>query len=337
MNLKNFLKDRISLMVFYALLLVFVSLVIFLDNFKNKIIYINAVGISLLIFYLAYSYYKSKYYYQGLKEIIENKNADAVVSLPKAPSNEKKVYEKLILKLYEDQNIKLNELHQKEADTVDFINYIVHEIKTPISASKLILENSDLKSKDELIDIMEDEINKIHNYVEQALYYSRADSFSKDYMLNDIFLKDFLSAIIKKQAKIFISKKIKLQLDCLDFWVTSDSKWLFFIIDQILLNGLKYTSSYGTIKIYGTAEKNEKLLVIEDNGMGIKAEDLGRVFDKGFTGSNGRENMSATGIGLYLSRKLALRLGHDISIESTYHEYTKVTIHFPKLSEYYKL
>ena len=149
-----------------------------------------------------------------------------------------------------------------------------------------------------------------------------------------LYLDRLVKEAVKKQAKTFINKKINIEIDNIDLVVTTDKKWLSFILDQVLSNALKYTSPGGRIKIYGSIEDKAQKLIIEDNGIGVKSEDLRRVFDKGFTGYNGRENYKSTGIGLYLSKKLARKLGHDISIESKYGEYTKIIIIFPKLSDY---
>ncbi|MBZ9607828.1 sensor histidine kinase [Clostridium estertheticum] len=241
------------------------------------------------------------------------------------------------MKVNEEFNLKTDRLHEGKKENVDFINSWVHEIKTPISACRLVIENSMYKSKEETLSNLEDEIDHIENYVEQALYYSRLDSFSKDYLINEINMHSLIVGVVKKHAKEFIGKKIKIELSDLEFTIDSDKKWLFFILDQILSNSLKYTTSDGLIKISGVLKHNEKQLIIQDNGIGIKSEDINRVFDKGFTGYNGRDDFKATGMGLYLSKNLATKLGHHITIESKHSEFTRVTVHFPKLIEYYRV
>jgi signal transduction histidine kinase len=191
-------------------------------------------------------------------------------------------------------------------------------------------------NKDTLLSL-EEEIDKIDNDIEQFLYYTKLDDFSKDYLINEVNIDRIVKDAVKKQAKIFINKRISIDINNTDLMITSDRKWLSFIFDQILSNALKYTSLEGRIKIYGVREDKVQKLILEDNGIGIKPEDLDRVFEKGFTGYNGRENSKSTGFGLYLSKQLARKLGHDIVIESVYGEYTKVTILFPKLTDYYKV
>ena len=217
------------------------------------------------------------------------------------------------------------------------MNSWVHGIKTPISVCRLIIETSMYKSKAEILDNLENEIDHIEGYVEQALYYSRIDSFSRDYIINEINMNSLITQLVKKHAKEFIGKKIKIELNDLEYTINSDKKWLFFILDQILSNSLKYTANNGLIKISGVLMDNEKQLIIQDNGIGIKSEDIQRVFDKGFTGYNGREDFKATGMGLYISKSIATKLGHQMTIESKPSEYTMVTVHFPKLIDYFRV
>ncbi|MBZ9621327.1 sensor histidine kinase [Clostridium sp. FP2] len=341
MKFRNFLRDRIFLILFYFMLMIFISSVVYFNNVVKisieNIAYINIVGFIMFILYLIFEYIKNKRYYDVIKYIIENQEENIINSLPKSLNYEQKLYGELLMKVNEEFNLKINELYEAKKENVDFINSWVHEIKTPISACRLVIENSVYKSKEETLSNLEDEIDHIENYVEQALYYSRLDSFSKDYLINEINMHSLIMGVVKKHAKEFIGKKIKIEINDLEFTIDSDKKWLFFILDQILSNSLKYTGSNGLIKISGILNLSGKQLIIEDNGIGIKAEDIQRVFDKGFTGYNGREDFKATGMGLYLSKSLSTKLGHHITIESKPFEFTRVTVHFPKLIDYYRV
>lgn len=337
----NFIKDNISLIVFYILTMTFISSVIYFDeNLKvsfNNILYLNLASFVFFMLYCLYEYFKKKRYYNEMNTVLQTPLYDVIISMPEAINYEQKLYRDLLLKLHEEYNLKVDIFYKEKKANIDFINYWVHEIKTPIAASKLLLEHSENKSKEELLEKLENEICSIENFVNQSLYYSRTDSFSKDYFIDDINTDNLIKAIIKKHARIFIGKKIKIQLNNLDFIISSDKKWLSFIIEQIILNSLKYTGAEGTIKITGEMNNKEKLIIVEDNGIGIKEEDLHRVFDKGFTGFNGRDNFKSTGIGLYLCKTLSEKLGHNITIESKFSEFTKVTLHFPKLIDYYNV
>lgn len=180
-------------------------------------------------------------------------------------------------------------------------------------------------------------MGRIDQLVEQVLYYSKIDDFSRDYFIHELGLKALVNEVIKKHARTFINKNIRVEIDISAMEVNSERKWLMFILDQIISNSLKYTDKGGKIKIHAEQDEQGKRLIITDNGTGIRAEDLERVFDRGFTGYNGRKFSKSTGMGLYLAIKLARKLGHEISIASEYGEYTRVTVHFPKLGDYYNV
>ena len=337
MRFTKFLADRKYSILCYVLLMIFISSVIYLDSAKSSletIMYINLVSIFFFIMYLIsrYIYYRS--YYKWLSDIVENQRDEIINRLPKPKNYEQILFQEVLSSLNNEQSSKIQKLYNQKKDYEEFITSWVHQVKTPIAVSRLLIENNSKSPNKEMLYSIEEEIDKIDNYIEQALYFSKIDDFSKDYLINEVELDRLVKVTVKKQAKTFISKKINIEICNTDLIVITDKKWLSFIIEQVLSNSLKYTSDGGKIKIYGLVEDKDQKLVIEDNGIGIKEEDLNRVFDKGFTGYNGRENYKSTGIGLYLSKKLARKLGHDIKIESKYGEYTKVTIIFPKLLDY---
>ncbi|QXM05480.1 sensor histidine kinase [Crassaminicella indica] len=339
MNFKKYILDKKYLILFYIILMTFISLVIYLDiTVKvsiNNILYINFVSIVLLLFYLIGEYLVYKRYYEDINYILKNRKEDIINCLPNPNNYVHSLYNELLINIYNQQNEKIDKLHEEKKENLEFMTSWVHEIKTPISVSRLIIENSMSKSKEEILDSLEEEIDKIENYVEQALYYSRLDDFSKDYLINEINIEKVVKEVIKKHAKTFINKRIKINIEDINMSVNTDKKWLIFIINQIIDNSLKYTSEDGYIKINIEKDGKEKRLVIEDNGIGIKKEDISRIFDRGFTGYNGRKSYKSTGMGLYLSKRLAIKLGHDITVESKFKEYTKVIIHFPKLIDYF--
>lgn len=341
MKLKDYLKDKRYLIIFYIVLMGFISAVTYLDhNMKisiDNILYINVVSFVFFLIYLILGYLYHKRYYENINYIIENQKEDIINCLPQPKTYEQSSYNNLLKSIYEEQNSKIEKLYEDKRENIEFITSWVHEIKTPIAVSRLTIENSQGKPTEEILNSLEEEMDKIDNYVEQALYYSRIDAFSKDYFINEIDLYKITKEVIKKHMKTFINKRIKINIQECNLNVSSDKKWLIFIMNQILSNSLKYTKKEGTIKINFEKDEREKRIIIEDNGIGIKPEDIRRVFHKGFTGQTGRENYKSTGMGLYLAKNLARKLGHDISIESIYGEYTKVVIHFPKLIDYFNV
>lgn len=218
----------------------------------------------------------------------------------------------------------LNEVQAKQKEYYDFIVSWFHEIKTPIAVLRL-LQQTEVDPKS-----LEEEVSRIEHYVDQALYYAKLDSFSQDYEIVNCNLEQLVKEVVKNHSKTFISKKIRIQLDIQSTIVQSDSKWLLFIVNQLVTNSLKYTNDLGEVSIATRVTKKEKLLVIHDNGIGIDLKDLPRIFNRGFTGTNGRAHMKSTGMGLYLAQELSKKLGHYISCESVVGSFTEFIIHFPK-------
>lgn len=341
MRWREYLLDRIYLIIFYIVLMAFITAVISLDPavkiWINDLLYINLGALFLFIIYLTGSYWRRKKYYQEISTLLQTGQNEVIYGLPEAIDNEQKIFQQLLIKMYGEQQKEIEKAYAEKKDNFEYICSWVHEIKTPLSVSSLIIENNRSKNSDDLMNSLEEEIEKMERLVEQVLYNSRLEDFSHDYFVNDVEIRMIVNDTIKKHARIFISKNIKIELGILDITVASDKKWLMFILDQIILNSLKYTPQGGFIKIYAEGLEKEKRLIIEDNGIGIKAEDIERVFERGFTGYNGREFGKSTGMGLYLVKKLVRKLGHDVTIASVYGEYTRVIIHFPKLGDYFKI
>ncbi|WP_168123814.1 sensor histidine kinase [Paenibacillus sp. HB172176] len=220
----------------------------------------------------------------------------------------------------------LNTVQAKQKEHYDFIMSWFHEIKTPIAVLRL-MQQTEIDAKS-----LEEELSRIEYFVDQALYYAKLDDFNQDYEITRCELEQTVKQTVKLHAKTFISKKIKLHLQLQPMNIQSDSKWLLFIVNQIITNALKYTPAQGDGEIIiKTAETAaDKQLIIEDNGIGIEPKDLPRIFNRGFTGSNGRIHTKSTGMGLYLAQELSRKLGHYITCESAPGGPTVFTIHFPR-------
>ncbi len=195
----------------------------------------------------------------------------------------------------------------------------------------MIVENN----KNEATNSIDEELQKIENYIEQALYYARSNTVSKDYYIKKNKIEDIVNECIKKNKKVLIGEKISINIHNLDLCVNTDSKWIVFILNQILQNSIKYRNKnrQSEIEIYGIQGKENVVLYIKDNGIGIKRGELGRAFEKGFTGTNGRmANKKSTGIGLYLCKKLCDKLGIGIELKSVQDEGTEIRLIFPNNS-----
>ena len=229
------------------------------------------------------------------------------------------IFEKLALLEMDKKNRAIEE-REKLNDLMDYYTLWAHQIKTPIAASSLLVgEIEDKKVKNQL----EQELFKIESYVNIVLQYLRLESFHEDLVLKKENLEDLVKEIVKKYAIFFIQKGLSLNLHDLDRTIITDRKWFVVILEQVLSNSLKYTSQ-GGIEIYF----QEDTLYIKDSGLGIQDADLLRVFERGFSGYNGRLTQQSSGLGLYLSKKIADELGHQISIASQVGHGTTVMISF---------
>lgn len=208
----------------------------------------------------------------------------------------------------------------------EYIELWIHEVKVPIAALRMILTN-----REEENPALTEETDRIEGYVEQALYYARSSSVEKDYMIRRLTLQKLVEEVLLQKKRELLGRHALIKLDGLDAEIYSDGKWMAFILQQIVDNSIKYAQGDSMVlEFLGEEEKERVLLRIRDKGIGVKAEEVTRVFDKGFTGANGRRHRKSTGIGLYLCKKLCGRLGHDILFAAEEGKGSEVTIIFPK-------
>lgn len=223
-----------------------------------------------------------------------------------------------IINLLREEYINLqNSSNQKYADMVEYYTLWVHQIKTPIASMRLTLQNEDTA----LARKLNDDLFRIEQYVEMVLVYLRLESEGSDYVIKEYDLDDLIRSAAKKFSGEFISRKISLIYEPIQKKIITDEKWFSFVLEQLLSNALKYTVS-GSV----TIKMNETVLCIEDTGIGIEAEDIPRIFEKGFTGYNGRMDKKASGIGLYLCKRICRNLGHGIKAESVVGKGTTIKI-----------
>ena len=249
-------------------------------------------------------------------ELCRQKDPGAVLEhLPDSVYPMEQEYQELLHLLCVERSNLIEEMEEQYRELIDYYTVWVHQIKTPIAAMRLMLQE---EPRTEL----SEELQRIEQYVEMVLCYLRLHSDSTDYVIKEYDLDEILKQAIRRHAQTFIRKKLRLDYEPLNARVVTDEKWLLFVIDQILSNALKYTSS-GSISI---VLEEPKTLCICDTGIGIASEDLPRIFEKGYTGYNGREDKKASGIGMYLCRRICDNLGHHISVESAPGLGTKVRL-----------
>lgn len=252
--------------------------------------------------------------------ILEKKINIGLDKLPAVNNLIEADYQNILQTLYNQSTELISKMDIKQTEMIDYYTLWAHQIKTPIAAMRLILQSEYTEQNKELLE----QAFKIEQYVEMVLGYLKIDNNSSDLVLKSYNLLQIIKQVIRKYAHVFIRKNVALDLKEMDCTVLTDEKWLVFVIEQILWNALKYTSS-GKISIY-MEDASQKVLVIEDTGSGIAEEDLPRVFERGFTGYNGRMDKKATGIGLYLCKKILDKLSHTITITSKVNVGTKVKI-----------
>ena len=319
--LKSYLKKNIKVYILFIVFIFIFFIMFYLYNLPlEALIYTGSFCFLAALIASISDYANYKESYKKLNFLEQNILND-LDALPKSLDIRIDYYHKIIEKLYEELEKLTQENRQKNTDMVDYYSMWVHQIKTPIAAMNFLLDNEEVDQK-----ILQQELFKIERYVEMVLTYIRLDSISSDYVITKINLDEVVKDSVKKYATIFINKKIKLNYVSHETMIISDKKWLSFAFEQILGNSVKYSSAGGEI----TIETCENKLVIEDRGIGIKEEDQPRIFEKGFTGFNGRYEKKSSGLGLYLCKKTLDKLGHHIEISSKVGEGTRIEITFPK-------
>lgn len=326
MSFITFLEEKISL-ILYQISFLIITTMIFLMADIQKFYIVITVGV-LSIFMLGYllsEYFRQKKKAKKIISLVDNVSEKYLISeIIKEPLEmENKAYYYALKQACKSMNDRIGELEKENAEYQEYVESFVHEIKTPISALSLALENNnDFRLKQE--------VDKINQLVEQMLYYARSENTEKDYFVKEIQLAEIIHSVILKYRHYMLNKKITLNVHDLDHIVITDEKWLVFIISQIIQNSIKYLDKdKKEIEVWGENSNNYINLIIKDNGCGIKESDLVRIFEKGFTGTNRKKGYS-TGMGLYLTKKLCDKLGLKLQIQSKEKEFTKLTITFPK-------
>ncbi|MGL4914434.1 MAG: sensor histidine kinase [Romboutsia sp.] len=334
MRFIDYLKERalfigINIIVF---LLIATLMVVVRIGF-GVIILVFVIWFGPIVSYMIMEYIKFKNY---LNELIDlNEQLDRKYLISEVIREPNFIEGKIINDILKDSNRDMQEnvKHYKntQKEYQEYVETWVHEIKTPIASTMLIIENNE----DIIPNRMKYELRKVEDYVEQALYYSRSNDVSKDYIVKKFNIEQSVRKVIKKNASDFINKKIAIDIENIKGEIHSDPKWVEFIINQIIGNSIKYSTTQNPkVTIYTTENENNTILTIKDNGVGINEKDFKRVFEKGFTGENGRIYGKSTGIGLYLCEKLSRKLGLGLKLTSTENEGTEVKIIFPLIKNH---
>jgi len=281
--------------------------------------------------FLGLEYWKRRNFYARVQmrmDTLEEKYLLAEL-LPESELLEAKLLDEILRLTLKSMKEQVNAYAFSMEEYRDYLEMWIHEIKTPLASIRLYLENHPQPRIGE-------ELDKVDGYLQQALFYARAGQVEKDFILKELSLKQVVGRSLKGFVKEFSAKKIALELDGLEEIVYGDEKWLVFMLGQIIGNAIKYMGAGPKLKIHAKKATQSVTLQIADNGVGIPSQDLGRIFEKGFTGENGRKFEKSTGIGLYLCEKMARQLGLEILVSSEVGEGTAVSLVFPKSDRYFK-
>ncbi len=334
MRFRDYIKEKMVLIIGTILALVSVEILLLAYNISILIrVYCAFIIIFILVLAILIEYKKKKDYYNELiKNMEELKEKYLISEIIKTPNFiEGKILKDILQDTGKSMLENVNYYKNIQEDYKEYIELWIHEVKIPIATSKMIIENN----KNEVTKSIDEELDKVENYTEQALFYARSNAVEKDYIINKTNLKEIVNGAILKNKTTLLNEKVSIELSNLkDEEVYTDSKWAVFIINQIIQNAIKYSKKENKKIEISSQEKNDRvILYIKDNGIGIKKGEITRVFERGFTGENGRIiGQKSTGIGLYLCKKLCDRLGLGIELNSEKDKGTEVRIIFPKSS-----
>lgn len=316
MNRRRYWKNRIPFLL--TNLVCMAALTVFLlvcGNSISAVLLILVVWAVVLLTGLFLTYWKRKRQMQKLLDIAgqlsERYLISEVMELPEQAEDQ--VYYQLLKMAGKSMLEQIGEVRRERLEYKEYIEQWIHEIKTPITAMKLLCENHRTDWTKELLL----ELEKTNRFTEQALYYARSEHTEKDYSVREMSLSQVVHQAIADNKYLLLQSGVRLEVEEMEDTVYSDEKWVRFILNQLIANVVKYRSGQPVLRFSTRRQQNQVILVVEDNGIGISPADLPRVFEKGFTGQNGRMVQQSTGIGLYLCKRLCDKLGIGIAAESS--------------------
>ena len=335
MKIVEYLKDRFKYIILFIIIISIIDIYLFaIDIFKHQyeeLLYLNFLILIISFIFFIIDYINLKNKYKDILRCLEiHKDIDTYLISGK--SIEDNIMKGIIENLKYQNNEEVKEYRNSLKELDEYIAKWVHEIKIPISALDIITDR--LNSIEDSIDI-KNQVAKINFLVNSILYSSRSSSMFEDIFFNKVRLDKIVKSSIKNNSFLLIKNNIEVMLNNLDYTVFTDIKCISYILDQIINNAIKYSKEKGKIEFSAKNIENGVVFSIKDYGIGIEKEDIGRVFDKGFTGMNGRNRLyKSTGMGLYFAKNMIDKLGHKIEVSSKKDEYTIFNIYFYDISDY---
>ena len=335
MKLGAYLKDHFYQFLIFLVCSIF-QILIFLSFKVGLSVSLSSTFLYVVCFFLVLfiPYFRKKKFYNELLSNIQalDKSYLVLETLTKPEFYEGELIYQALYEINKSMNENVRMMEEHLQDFKEYIEMWIHEVKIPLSTLVLISNNH----KEQFDKKTKLQLKRLENYVDQVLYYARCENAEKDYLIKEVLLSQVIKNVGLQNMDEILENKIDYIVENVHAKVLTDSKWLEFILGQIIHNSMKYKRriEHSYIKISVIEKQDKTILIIEDNGIGIKESDLKQVFDKSFTGENGRNTNQSTGMGLYIAKNMCEKLGHKIEIESVYGEYTRVSITFAK-NKYY--
>lgn len=330
MKFVDYVKNHVLFLGVQILSFLVILMFMFIAKVSGMIVFlVGCLWFIPVLTYMLIEYFKWRYYFNQLESVLDELEQKYLVAevVEEPEFLEGQLFHNILYDITKSMHENVNKYEELETEYREYIETWVHEVKTPIASLKLILENNE----SDVARRVDYEVKKVEDFIEQALYYARSNDVSKDYVIKEFELKSVVMKVIRQNSRDFILKKVSIELGDIEGCIFSDMKWVEFIINQLVVNAIKYSKPVNaSVKISSKIHDQQIILSIEDNGVGINEKDLGRVFDKGFTGENGRIFGKSTGMGLYLCQKLCHKLSIGIHLESEVNKGTTIKLIFPQ-------
>ncbi|EJE7234754.1 sensor histidine kinase [Clostridium sporogenes] len=330
MKIMDYIKINKIWLISNSIIFIILNSILYSSSAINKsfqdIMYMDILILLIIFIFFIYGFIKEKNKYSNIlkySDELDNKIKDFHLN----------VFSNMLEKQKLEHLKKEEKLKSNINDFEDYITKWVHDIKINISVIYLLLENFQEEKSQKIIS----EMKQMEFSVNQVIYVTRANNYNLDIKSEQVAVKDEIKKAIKENAEFFINKNIEIILEVEEFNIISDRKWIYYILSQIINNSSKYTNEDGQLYIFSKEDSKAYYLHIKDNGIGIPEEDINRIFNKGFTGKNGRIRAKSTGIGLYYAKKMCNNLNIDLKVESEEGEYTEFVLSFYKLADYFNV
>ena len=331
MKLSKYLRSNYLIILLFIVIISIINLMLVSFKVENQAIMgVNLTAILGFIIYVVYDFGRRKKFYNKFLNDLDLLDKKYLITemIDKPEFYDGEILYDTLYEIDKSMSEKIKEYSLNIQDFKEYIEMWIHEVKLPLSSINLMIHNNKELSDKKIVE----QLKRIDDDVEQVLYYVRSENAEKDYLIKETEIAKVISNVAIKNKDILLENNIDFEVEVGNTKVLTDSKWLEFIVNQIVSNSIKYIRNDVEHLIKITTEENNKSIILKiyDNGIGISKSDIPKVFDKTFTGNNGRKIETSTGMGLYISKQLCKKLGHKITVDSKENEYTEVSIFFNK-------